>query len=147
MRHPAITFSQEKAVGGGRFYFLLWFVAFFLLFIFLCQAGAATSAACERKRCERWQASALTLCGQRQHHCAARGKHPEAHVCSCRAAPQQAPVLEIFTESFLSNSPDLAVRRRGRNSLMYLVHSSLTHGDCRCGCKHQPNIQTGSKEH
>lgn len=48
------------------------------------------------------------------------------------------PLFWRFSQSFLSNSPDLSVYRRGRNSLMYLVHSTLTRGDCRCGCKHQP---------
>ena len=45
------------------------------------------------------------------HHGAAWGKHSETQLCFCSAVPQQAPVLEIFTELFLINFPDKSIQQ------------------------------------
>jgi len=84
--------------------------------------------------------------GLQLHRGAVWGKQSEMQPCFCNAVPQQAPVLEIFTELALINSPDKSIQRWNRNSMTYPVHSSLLHSDCRCGSKCS-YIQTGSKEH
>lgn len=64
------------------------------------------------------------------------------------AVPQQAPVLELFTELFLIRNYPLTSLYNGEAGtvMTYLVHSSLPRSGCRCGSKHSYN-QAGSKGH
>lgn len=135
--HPVLSFLWEKEE------------------YFLCQAPLARSCyLC----CLREEGVGVVACflphavrseareqpGLQLHHGAAWGKHSETQLCFCSAVPQQAPALEIFGELFLINSPDRSVQHWHRNSMMDLVHSSLSHSDCRCGSK-RSHIQTSSK--
>lgn len=56
------------------------------------------------------QSKAKQQPGLQLHDGAAWGKHSERQICLCTAVPQQAPVLEIFTELTLINSPDKSIQ-------------------------------------